>query len=283
MGYSAKIAPTLGIHTGAVARIAKMHPSDAIDAIRPSVAQIAVDDGSHERSVLGTGFIAHQDGFVLTAMHVAEAARVAASEGGSIVVRLAMPTITGPITIRGSFEVLAGEIIGEDVRHDLAVLRMVDNPYTQGKPSGVFQTPEGGTGINALYGVARLDESPVRDGESVGVSGYPMNEPALISTFGTIASAFGVDMVAAEVPGAPDGFFMPDVADSYLADVSVNPGNSGGPVYRVEGAAVIGVCVAFRVANAAPHQGTAFSYNSGLAVVVPIRYAMSLIDAVSHH
>src|SRR5205085_6189322 len=36
----------------------------------------------------------------------------------------------------------------------------------------------------------------------------------------------------------------PPAAQRYLADLEVNGGNSGGPVYLVETAAVIGVCVA---------------------------------------
>lgn len=258
-----------------------MQLPEAIDAVRPSVVQIAVDVGSHQ-VVVGTGFIAQADGLILTARHVAEAARMAAAQtAGRIIIRLALPLLTGPITIRGSFEILAAEVVVEDPRHDLAVMRLMDNPYAHRKTSGIFQTQDGGTAINALYGVAQLDERAVRDGETVAVSGYPMEESALVTTSGAIASAFGVDVAETQMPGAPLGFSVPDVADSYLADVAVNPGNSGGPVYRVEGGSVIGVCVAFRVASAEPQQGTAFFYNSGLTLVVPIRYAIVLLESAT--
>jgi hypothetical protein len=39
---------------------------------------------------------------------------------------------------------------------------------------------------------------------------------------------------------------LPSIADSYLADMQVNGGNSGGPVYRVAEGGVIGVGVASR-------------------------------------
>ena len=38
------------------------------------------------------------------------------------------------------------------------------------------------------------------------------------------------------------------VQERYLSDFTANPGNSGGPVYTVRDASVIGVCVARRLA-----------------------------------
>jgi len=66
----------------------------------------------------------------------------------------------------------------------------------------------------------------------------------------------------------------------------VNGGNSGGPVYSVEGGAVIGVCVAFdpapvfygdRRQEPAMIQDRPLAYNSGLSVVVPIRYVIDML------
>ena len=252
----------------------------AIDIVRPSIVQISVRTEGRRGPVLGTGFIAHEDGLVLTAAHVSQAARsIAEQAGGRVVIGLPMPAITSPmLTIRGSFEVTDADVVEEDPRHDLALLRMGNNPFASGRRSGVFATAEGGTGINALFGVANLHHRPVRDGEPIAVSGYPMDAPALITTSGAVASAFGVDIVEMQLPGAPEGFRVPDVADSYLADVAVNPGNSGGPVYRLDDGKAFGVCVAFRIANAVPEEGTEFSYNSGLTVVVPIQYGLALLE-----
>ena len=88
------------------------------------------------------------------------------------------------------------------------------------------------------------------------------------------------------VPGAPAWFRLPNMADSFIADMHVNGGNSGGPVYSVVGGAVIGVCVSFDTATViygdgkmepATVQGRPLAYNSGLSVVVPIRYVIDML------
>lgn len=105
----------------------------------------------------------------------------------------------------------------------------------------------------------------------------------LITTSGAIASAWALDIQEVTPPGAPAGFKFPDIKDSYLADVSINPGNSGGPVYRVDDGSVIGVCVAFQkvplMTDAGPviANESVLAYNSGLSVVVPIRYGEELL------
>ena len=78
---------------------------------------------------------------------------------------------------------------------------------------------------------------------------------------------------------------MPDIADTYLVDSEVNPGNSGGPVYLVESAEIIGVCVATKPAPVRDEQGNPVSinetklyYSSGLTVVIPSRYVIRLIE-----
>jgi len=88
------------------------------------------------------------------------------------------------------------------------------------------------------------------------------------------------------VPGAPAGFTFPDTADFYIGDMHVNPGNSGGPVYSVEQGKVIGVCVAAALAPVVYGDGNhepasagnrpLFS-NSGLSVVIPVRYVIDLL------
>lgn len=67
--------------------------------------------------------------------------------------------------------------------------------------------------------------------------------------------------------------------DRYLGDLRANHGNSGGPVYSISTGKVIGICDAF---VGAPVETTVIlpvglSYNSGLAVIIPIKYAIDLL------
>lgn len=253
---------------------------DAIEVVRPSIVQVLVGPAQTHpgaSQVVGTGFWVHPSGLAMTAKHVAQEAQrlIAQAPGGRIMLGLALPSLTGPpLTVRGSFELLDAQVLEEDRRHDIAILRAGRNPFASGRASGVSQTSDG-MAVNSLYGLSTVARSEVRDGEPVAVSGYPLAEPALVTTSGTVASAFATDVQQVQLPHGPAGFTVPDIADSYLIDVAVNPGNSGGPVYRIETGEVIGVCVAFRIGSAR-FQSNPFFYNSGLSVVVPIKYGQEL-------
>lgn len=253
----------------------------AVDAVRPSVVQIRLAPPGEGGVVLGTGFILHAGGYALTAKHVTEAASreiKVVPTGARLLVGLATPNIDTPqLKMRANFELLGCEVVEEDARHDLALLKLTPNPFETGKPSGAARVPGGGLVVNGLFGLAPLTIERPRDGASIAVSGYPMLEPTLVTTSGIIASAWGTDLREVVPPGAASGFTIPDMADSYLADVAVNPGNSGGPMYLASTGAVLGVCVAFRVANADDGAGNLFSYNSGLSIIVPIRYGIDLL------
>jgi S1-C subfamily serine protease len=253
---------------------------DAIERVRPSVVQVRLGDPMDRAGrVIGTGFLVHRDGYALTARHVTEHALSLQKKSPKtrLLAGLAIPNFESPqLSIRASFELLEITVVEQDERHDLALLRLSPNPFATGKPSGVSLT-ETGVAVNALFGVAQTEAARPRDGDAIAVSGYPLSEPTLVTTSGCVASAWGTDIREVQPPAAPQGFTIPDVKDSYLADVAVNPGNSGGPVYVIYTARVIGVCVAFRVASAEDAAANAFSYNSGLSVVVPIGYGLALL------
>ena len=273
--------PLIGIHANSSERPKKMDLPDTIAHVRPAVVQIVVmpaQPAVGTQQVIGTGFWADNKGLALTAKHVTEEARkaIAQSAGSHLMLGIAVPSVTSPgLIIRSSFELIDADIVEEDQRHDLALFKAKPNPFeTARRPFVRTAAPE--TDVYAALGVATLSVAEVRDGERIAVSGYPLQEPTLVTTSGGIASAFGTNIQPVQLPGAPPGFTMPRIADSYLADVAVNPGNSGGPVYRVADAEIIGVCVAFRVAQASTGQNI-FFYNSGLSVVIPIKYGHDLI------
>ncbi len=221
--------------------------------------------------VIGTGFLVHRDGYALTARHVTDHALSIQKQSPKtrLLAGLAIPNFESlQLTIRASFELVEITVVEQDERHDLALLRLTPNPFATGKPSGISVT-EKGIAVNALYGLAQTEAARPRDGDAIAVSGYPLSEPTLVTTSGCVASAWGNDIREVQPPGAPEGFTIPDVKDSYLADVAVNPGNSGGPVYSIYKGTVMGVCVAFRVASVEHTTANAFSYNSGLSVSCP--------------
>ena len=255
--------------------------ADAIEYIRPSIVQIAVlpsaaAHGTQRLNVLGTGFWVSENGLVLTARHVISSQRLMASMSGSrLMIGQGIPSITDPeFTIRGSFNYLGSKVVEEDPRHGITLIQAMQNPFaTEQRPFIRALAPD--TDVYPLLGLATLSTSEVRDGEQIGVSGYPLAEPTLVTTW-RISLALGASFQQAQALGAPPGYTIPNIADSYLADVTVNPGNSGEPVYRISDGEVIGVCVAFRIGRGT--NGTAmFFYNSGLSVVVPIKYGRELI------
>jgi S1-C subfamily serine protease len=258
-----------------------MDLADAIEYVRPSIVQIAVLPGATAHgtpNVLGTGFWVSENGLVMTAGHVIEDAQrlMASLPGSRLMIGQSIPSITDPeFTIRGSFNYLGSKVVEEDPRHDIALIQVVQNPFAaEQRPFIMAVAPD--TDVYPLLGLATLSTSEVRDGEQIGVSGYPLAEPALVTTSGVIASALGGNVLQAQALGAPPGYTIPNIADSYLADVTVTPGNSGGPVYRISDGGVIGVGVAFRIGR--DSDGTdMFFYNSGLSVVVPIKYCRELI------
>jgi S1-C subfamily serine protease len=254
-----------------------------IDLVRPSIIQIRVGVATGPGQVIGTGFLVHSGGYALTAKHVSEAARqvVTSVEGTRVLAGLAIPNVDLPgISMRRSFELVECEVVQDDPRHDLALVKLSPNPFSSGKQRGISRTADGGLAINGLFGLAPLTTDRPRDGAAVAISGYPLQKPVLITTAGIIASAWETSVADISPADAPVGFTLPDFADCYLADVAVNPGNSGGPVYFAATGAVLGVCVSFNVADIPDNTGARLRCNSGLAVVVPVRYG---IDLLSRH
>jgi S1-C subfamily serine protease len=281
-------------------KLTRMTLPEAIEFVRPSVVQIAVlidpaltpgaaiqMPGVHTKFPLGTGFMVNADGYVITARHVIEAFKSLVVTGNKhLLIGLALPNLEnftsggGSITMRASFGNVECDVVEEDESHDIALLKMKLNPFNGGM--GTFmKTPTGS--IDYPHKVATLSPARPHDGEHVAVSGYPLSGTVLITTSGSVASAWAYTTEQVHPPNAPPGFMMPNEIDSYLVDMHVNHGNSGGPVYSAENGAVIGICVSFNLAPV-EHNGNntnstdqSLSFNSGLANVVPARYVIDLL------
>ena len=272
-----------------------MSVPQAIENVRPSIVQISLlainlsvemqrEVGGHHfiSSTLGTGFLVNSDGYVITARHVIEGGRqiLERIQAGQrrMLVGLAQRNTEN---MRGNFSVVEFDIVEQDVRHDLVLLRLRRNPFRGEVRSGIVI---GDSEEPLLFGTVTLNPNRPRDGVAVGISGYPLGEPVLVTNVGCMATSWAFTIEEAPVPGAPQWFRMPDIADAYLADVEVNRGNSGAPVYLIENAAVIGVCVGSKPAPIRDQQGVNISvgnrellYSSGLTIVVPIRYVIELL------
>lgn len=275
--------------------------SKAINAVRPSIVQISRSvllppaEGEALHWVLGTGFIVDVgNGYVITALHVIRAGdRPITLPNGQpshpsidhMSIGMAIPdTKSKVLNLRAGFSGVGFTVVARDERHDLALLKAT-SPL---KDTKAIMTPDGNVTAHPKEAVLYL--GPLRDGDAIAVSGYPsIDQIVLITTSGAIASSDALDIQMVQPPGAPQYFRLPDVADSYVADVRVNPGNSGGPVYLTRSGAVVGVCVAFQVTPVMskvngeyrevtqPTNGEPLVYNSGLSVVVPAKYVADLL------
>jgi serine protease Do len=230
-----------------------MNLPEAIDTARPYVVQIRLGEGH----VAGTGFFVHPEGYVITAEHVV-------GDESRVSLGLAQPNTEN---IQANFTLVDATVVDRDQRHDLALLRTEQNPFagevTSGFGIGDKQVP-------LLYGIAPLDVERTTDGVAVAISGYPLGNAALVTNSGAIASAWAWDM---------------NSDDHYLADTEVNPGNSGGPVYRVADAVVIGICVATQPAPVRDDHGEfvrvggrRIFYSSGITKVIPATGVAQLLE-----
>lgn len=119
--------------------------SEAIEFTRPSVVQIDVrivqprgTTGPFQlppRPIyvnLGSGFLVSADGYAVTARHVVRDYQAIQIEGHKmLVVGLSLPNVESPtLSVRASFNFIECQVVDEDVRHDLALLKLNPNPFT---------------------------------------------------------------------------------------------------------------------------------------------------------
>ncbi len=144
-----------------------MDLKQAIDVLRPVVVQIDDRDGN----VIGSGFFVDDKAHVATAWHVV-------ANLPSPTVALAQPNTEN---MRANFTGVNAALLGKDEPHDLAILEMARNPFEGEMRSGIRIDEEE---IDVLYGTATLDSTRPDDGESIAISGYPLANPALVTTSG---------------------------------------------------------------------------------------------------
>jgi S1-C subfamily serine protease len=252
----------------------------AIERIRPSIVQIIFSATGLSQElrqkvgafflieVLGTGFFINSDAYVITARHVLqhgrEYSKLINAENKSFKIALGLPNSDNFIANKVLVDF---NVIDEDSKYDLALLRLRRNPF-QGEVSSGIQIGEDLVPVPAVA-VQLYPERP-QEGQWIGVSGYPLRERVLVTNSGYVASVWTIP--------------------NYLADVEVNRGNSGGPVYLVDESGVIGVCVAskgspifFDRGQVAKILDQELYYSSGLTHVVPSTLIIELLERNKIH
>jgi S1-C subfamily serine protease len=267
---------------------------EVIDLVRPSVVQISCSVSGDSPEVraqlggkffesmpLGTGFFVSEDAHVITAQHVIAGARDLPGQFPGADIRVGVG-IAAPNTenMRAIFSVTGFDLLEEDPRHDLALLRTNQNPFQGEVASGIVIND---SPMELLYRVATLNPDRPRDGDGIAVSGYPLGETVLLTNTGILASSWAYTVDEMPHPRWPNAT-IPETRDTYLADVQTNPGNSGGPVYSTCDGAVIGVLVAGMLTNVlaggqpASVEGLSLSADAGVSVVVPARYVCEMLE-----
>jgi S1-C subfamily serine protease len=260
----------------------------SIAQMKPSVVQIKFKSDSpkpeYQEGVAGTGIVVSDEGYVLTAAHViTETEAALRADNASKVeffVGISIDAIAGPsANSRGSFAYIPCTIKDTDPAHDIAILQLAQSPFSEAFRLGI---KTGDKEPKVTLGVAKLDQSLPPEGQTVLVSGYPLSIPTLVTQKGMIASE-PVGVVQMQRPNALAGSLPPEIEDSILLDAVVNPGNSGGPVYLPGEHSVIGICDAYEpspIFTTQRSQTAALgaAQNSGLAMVIPIKYAIALLQ-----
>jgi S1-C subfamily serine protease len=234
----------------------------------------------------GTGFFVSQQGYVLTAGHVIRGSEAAARAKGATKVQfkigilLDMSSVPG-VSFQGSFFWVDATTVEVDEVHDLGLLKLSRNPFTRELRSGINVR---GAMLPLKVRSATLKSELPPEGKDVLISGYPLDIPTFVTQKGMVASE-SFSVVEVPIPGGPAGFTRPEAVDSTLLDAVVNPGNSGGPVYEPNSGDVTGICEAYKNSplftskqnpvRVSPDE--VLTQNSGLAVVIPIKYAIELL------
>jgi S1-C subfamily serine protease len=235
----------------------------AVERMRPSIFQIELQrnhGNSRVTNPVGTAFAIHDAGYLITALHVIEFVEAELTrEEGSVMAAYAGPDVTTPeIMIRGAFVGCEFLVVDRDELNDLALLKL---------PTGLNDIVTGQFGpknAETRPKSCQLETEVPLDGEAIAVSGYPLNEPSLVTTSGYVASHWTLD----------------NNRERILGDVTANPGSSGGPAYKLKDAKVIGVCVAGRLSNISDAEGNPvhlLKVASGLTLIVPALCVVSLL------
>ncbi|MEO6922287.1 MAG: serine protease [Bryocella sp.] len=158
--------------------------------------------------VMGSGFFVNDRGDIVTAAHVVRGAELvletlhAQNVEASLMVGITAPSVENKQVTSFGYTAVSGRVSDIDNSRDLALLRVARNPFNNSHAP----KPKPGTLVisgQSMPSVATISQSRPKDAESIFTCGFPLGTKSLITTVGTIASAWivRVPVNAAELGG----------------------------------------------------------------------------------
>ena len=265
--------------------------TDAVDLVRPAVVQVGVEitDSSMTPAttaslpscfrhlpicVVGSGFFVNDSRDIVTAFHVVNGAQEpgtgfipgvrqviqsleAKGIHGIAVIGVNLPNVESPrLRLTSAMRFFPATLVAMDALHDIALFRATINPFTNMGMLSMVPTVQGIPQAKAKF--VKLDSRRPRDTEEIFACGFPFGEAGLVTTLGAIASAGKTKKLLSD---ASEAFPWP--VDVYWVDLRLNPGNSGGPVFRMKDS-VLGIVV---------------EELGSLGIVVPAKYVVEFLQA----
>ncbi|MBI1740391.1 MAG: trypsin-like peptidase domain-containing protein [Candidatus Koribacter versatilis] len=279
---------SFGIVARAQRKVGKMAEASlevAIQEIKASVVQIGFRVNGVSK-IAGSGFFVNEDGYVLTASHVADVYEaVMNSQAAEKVVYVAIPWpdpkeqgVQG-ITVYQSFHQIPFTVAARDRVHDVALLKLTKNPFSKEQVPVLLRNETGDYRLRP--GFVRIRKQNLRAGENVAFAGFPLEQNFLIAQDGIVSNpvivlpeealrSLGLEIVWGETP------------EFIAIGAMINDRQSGSLLFDFKGT-VVGICEGHMNAPAVPETNTpgpirTYTTNAGIGLVVPIRYATALMD-----
>jgi len=227
--------------------------AETIQRIKPSILVIGTykKTGSPQFAMRGTGFVVRDGNLIATNAHVVTDITDPEME---LVVRIGQGRSQSESRLRPA------KIIAVSKTHDLAVLRIEDEPFPALK-------------------LANSDS--VREGQTIAFTGFPIGGALGFSPVthrGMVSSITPIALPAGNARQINDKLIRQlksGTFDIFQLDATAYPGNSGSPVFDVVSGEVIGVINMVFIKGS---KEAALSQPSGIAYAIPAKYLIELIE-----
>jgi S1-C subfamily serine protease len=268
--------------------------ADLVDDVRPSVVKIdlhihgKVEEwppqvpqgirecfGEMQTCVVGTGYFVNSNGDVVTAFHVVDGydghpgvkqiieLLNATGIHAEMKIGVAVPNIErGKSVIGANTMSYSATLVSTDPAHDIALIRSTKNPFTSEPPLLIDAGAQSRSLGEPKF--VTFSEARPRDAEDIFACGYPFGQHGLVTTSGTVASAWNsMPLVRAHAAGIDQN------TEVYQVDLRINPGDSGGPVFRVSDESVMGMAIEEIAGGGA----------GGLGIAIPAKFVTAFLKS----